>query len=803
MIKNYLKLAFRHLLRKKTFSFINIFGLTVGLTGCVLIGLFIADELSFDKFNLHADRIARVTAEMRYNGTLYNTEVTGTRVGPRFQSVFPAIEAFTRTYVGRTIVANGATHFEEKNFLYADSSFFRIFTFQVLKGDPNPLGSKEDIVLTESTAKKYFGQEDPIGKILRIRDAKDCRIAAVVADPPHNSQLQFDIIARFDILDRPDEWLSANWITYFLLRDPHGFAPLEQQINAYMQNPGIRNEAGTTGADFLKYHLEPLTRVHLYSNLNGFTPNGSIVTVYVLTIIAILILAIACFNYTNLAIAQSAARMGEIGVRKVLGAAKSQLFTQFTGESLLITFLAMILAIAISIQLLPAFNNITGKHLDWTSLLRLQPLTLLLAATILIGFLAGAYPALVLSGTRLISILRSGFRVTGARNRTRSSLVVLQFAISLFLIITTMVILQQMNYIRHKDLGFDRDHVVVLPIDYRMHDRYQTVKSAISRLPGVVNISGSYDLPVSVGWTDGLSTNNGNEQVSISVHAIPTDLNFISTMNMRLLAGKDFTANDFPEITARDSTQPLYRFILNETAVRKLGWTPEQAIGKRASKGNSGLIVGVVRDFNFTSMHEPIGPLILFPDTGYVHYLIVRLTGSQPGSEPGNQLPAQIDRLQTTWKSIIPDRPFSYHFLDEDYDRLYQSEQRTGQLFTLFSGLAIFLALLGLFGLAAISTVQRTKEIGIRKVLGADSLNIALLLARNFLLLIILAFAIATPVAWIVSANWLNNFSYRITLPVWTFPLAGLAVLLVAFATVSYHAWRASRLNPAVSLKTE
>jgi putative ABC transport system permease protein len=336
-----------------------------------------------------------------------------------------------------------------------------------------------------------------------------------------------------------------------------------------------------------------------------------------------------------------------------------------------------------------------------------------------------------------------------------------------------------------------------------MHDRYQTVKSAISRLPGVVNISGSYDLPVSVGWTDGLSTNNGNEQVSISVHAIPTDLNFISTMNMRLLAGKDFTANDFPEITARDSTQPLYRFILNETAVRKLGWTPEQAIGKRASKGNSGLIVGVVRDFNFTSMHEPIGPLILFPDTGYVHYLIVRLTGSQPGSEPGNQLPAQIDRLQTTWKSIIPDRPFSYHFLDEDYDRLYQSEQRTGQLFTLFSGLAIFLALLGLFGLAAISTVQRTKEIGIRKVLGADSLNIALLLARNFLLLIILAFAIATPVAWIVSANWLNNFSYRIMLPVWTFPLAGLAVLLVAFATVSYHAWRASRLNPAVSLKTE
>jgi putative ABC transport system permease protein len=795
MISNYLKLALRHLLRKKTFSFINIFGLTVGLAGCVLIGLFIADELSFDTFNKNAPRIARITCEAAFDGTLNNVAVTGTRVGPRFQSVFPRIEAFTRTYVGRTIVANGVNHFEENNFLYADSAFFRIFTFPILNGDPDPLSSKDNLVMTESAARKYFGQDDPIGKILRVRDTGNYRVAAVIADPPHNSQLQFSIIARFDNLEKPDEWLSANWITYLLLRDPHDFAPLEQQVNAYMQSPLIHGETRLTGSDYLKYHLEPLTRVHLYSKLDGFTPNGSITTVYVLTIIALLILAIACFNYTNLAVAQSSARMGEIGVRKVLGAAKNQLFTQFTGESLLITFLAMILAIAISTQLIPVFNGITGKHLSWTDLIRLKPLSLILAAAIGTGLLAGAYPALVLSNTRLISILRSGFRVTGARNGLRRSLVVLQFAISLFLIITTMVILGQMDYIRHKDLGFDRDHVVVIPIDYRMHNRYQSIKTAISQLPGVINISGSYDLPVSVGWTDGISANNGKQPVSVSVHAIPTDLNFIATMNMQLLAGKDFTPNDLPEITARDSAQPLYRFILNETAVRRLGWTPGEAIGKRVSKGNSGLVVGVVRDFNFTSMRDPIGPLILFPDTGYVHYLLVRVTGAH--------LPAQLDRLQTTWKSIVPDRPFSYHFLDEDYNRLYRSEQRTGELFTFFSALAIFLALLGLFGLAAISTVQRTKEIGIRKVLGANGFNIALLLARNFILLIVVAFAIATPVAWIASSNWLNDFSYRITLPVWTFPLAGLAVLLVAFATVSYHAWRASRINPAVSLKTE
>jgi putative ABC transport system permease protein len=311
-----------------------------------------------------------------------------------------------------------------------------------------------------------------------------------------------------------------------------------------------------------------------------------------------------------------------------------------------------------------------------------------------------------------------------------------------------------------------------------------------------VNISGSYDLPVSVGWQDDVTANTGKENRQVSIHAIPADLNFINTMDMRLLAGRDFDIRDLPENTSKDSTLPYFRFILNESAVRKIGWTPEEAIGKRVDKGGAaGEVVGVVRDFNFASMRQPIGPLVIFPDTGYVHYLLARVNSAN--------LPALIGRIQTNWKSIIPDRPFSYHFLDEDYDRLYQTERRTGQLFTLFSALAIFLALLGLFGLAAISTVQRTKEIGIRKVLGADTFNISLLLARNFMLLIIVAFAVATPLAWIVSASWLNNFSYRIMLPVWTFPLAGLAVLLVAFATVSFHSWRASRMNPAVSLKTE
>ena len=795
MISNYLKLAIRHLFRKKTFSFINIFGLTIGLTSCSLIGLFITDELSFDHFNTNAPRIARVTSERSSGGTINLYAMTGTIAGPRFKSIFPAIEDFTHIYVGRTIVSNGPTHFEENNFLYADSSFFRIFTFPFLKGDPNALNGKENIVLTASTAKKYFGADDPIGKTLRIADTKDYRVAAIVADPPGNSQLQFDFVARFDNLNKPLEWGTANWITYLLLKTGQSVKPLERQINTYMQSPATRAETGFQGTDYLIYHLEPLTRVHLYSKLDGFTSNGSITTVYILTVIAILILAIACFNYTNLAIAQSSSRTGEIGVRKVLGAAKSQLFTQFTGESMLIAFIAMILAAVISSQLLPVFNTLTGKHFVWNDLLQTRPLLTFLIATFLIGGLAGAYPALVLSNTRLISILRSGFRITGGHNGLRRTLVVIQFSISLFLIITTLVILRQMDYIRTKDLGFDRDHMVVIPIDWNIHNRYNVVKTAMSQLPGVVNISGSYNLPVSVGWQDGITTHNGNNEVNVSVHAIPTDLHFIETMDMHLIAGRDFTPADLPENTGKDSTRPLYRFLLNESAVRKIGWTPQEALGKIVSKNQPGIVVGVVRDFNFTTMRDPIGPLILFPDTGYVHYLLVRVNGAN--------LPAQLDRMQATWKDLVPNRPFSYHFLDEDYNRLYQADQRTGQLFAVFAGLAIFLALLGLFGLAAISTVQRTKEIGIRKVLGADALNISLLLARNFILLIIIAFAVATPLAWIASANWLNNFSYRIDLPVWTFPLAGLAVLLVAFATVSFHAWRASRMNPAVSLKTE
>ncbi|HEY4063146.1 MAG TPA: ABC transporter permease [Puia sp.] len=802
MIRNYLKLAFRHLLRKKVFSFINLFGLTVGLVSCILIGLYITDELSFDKFHTKADRIVRVTMDYQKGnaGTPRQLASTGLRPGPRFQQVFPVVEAFARVIPSPSLVSYGENHFSEDNILCVDSTFLRIFSFPVLHGDPNSLNSKENIVVSASAAKKYFGTTDAVGKVLRLNDTKNYNVSAVVADPPGNSQLKFDFLISFrNVTDgRTESWWTANYITYLLLKSSGQIALLQQQIGDYMKKPEIRKEAGLEANDYLTFHLEPLKQVHLHSSLQGIEPNGNIVYVYVLAVIAILILVIACFNYTNLAIAQSANRTGEIGIRKVLGAGKSQLFAQFTGESLLITFLALVLAVVISIQLLPVYNNMTGKHLVAGDVLQIRTLGAILLTGLVIGLLAGSYPALVLANTRLIQILKSGFRITGGNAGLRKTLIVAQFVISLFLIITTVVILQQMNYIRKKDLGLDRDHVVVLPISYKILNRYDLLKKSISAIPGVQNASGSYHLPITATWGDGISASTEHGPISFSITCIPADLNYLSTMDMRLVAGSDFTQADLPANTAAptDTTTPRYRFILNETAVKQLGWTPQEALGKIVSKGEDpGIIKGVVKDFNFASMHQAIGPLMLFADTQWVRHMLVRINGAGMSST--------IARMEATWNKLIPGRSFDYHFLDDDYNRLYTAEQRTAGIFTVFSSLAIFLALLGLFGLAAITTIQRTKEIGIRKVLGANLLNISMLIARNFVVLVGISILIAAPLAWLASAKWLEGFAYRVQLQYWIFLAAGAGVIAIAFATVSYHAIKAGRLNPVESLKTE
>jgi putative ABC transport system permease protein len=801
MSAKFLKRTFRHLFKQGGFTGTNIIGLTVGLTACILIGLFVADELSFDTFHSRADRIVRVTWEFSTGGTVNHFATTGTKVGPQFKRSFPAVENFTRTVIYPAIINHGTDYFNEKKVLYVDSSFFSIFSFPLLEGDPNSLKSTGNIIVTASAAQKYFGTTDVIGKALRVGGTKDYTVSAVAKDPPRNSQIQFDFIVSFDNLDaaKSEQWRAANYVTYLLLRNPAAIGPLQSSIDAYVQTPQVRKDAEVEGNDYIRYHLESLTRVHLHSPYSPYfaiEPNGNITYVYVLVLIALLILVIACVNYTNLAIAQSSARTGEIGIRKVLGASRSQLFSQYAGESVFVTFIALTLSIGVAIILLPLFNDMTGKHLIAADLAQIRPLAVILGTGLIIGLFAGAYPAIVLANTRLVNILRSGFRITGGQASLRRTLIVLQFVISLFLIITTAVILQQMSYIRNRSLGLDRDHVVVLPLDDNMLNRYDGLKTAIMANPGVIGVSGSYNLPISPTWNDGLTAMTNQGKVNFPITVIPADLGYLATMKMQVLAGSDFTQADLPVNTnAKDSTKPVKHVILNETAVRKLGWTRQEAIGKMIATYEPAIVKGVVRDFNFASIHESMGPLMLLCDPKLVRNMVVRVSGKQ--------LPATIERIHAVWKTYVPNRPFEYHFLDEDYNRLYATEQRTARLFTLFASLAILLACLGLFGLAAISTVQRTKEIGIRKVLGAGVLNICLLVSNSFLRFVGLAILIAAPLAWWAAGHWLDSFAYRIAVGVWIFPAAGASAALLAFGTISIHAVRAARANPAKSLKTE
>ncbi|HEV3222195.1 MAG TPA: ABC transporter permease [Puia sp.] len=799
MFKNYFKIALRNLKKNKLYSFVNIIGLTIGITSCILIGLYIGHELSYDRFHKNADRIVRITMEYSNGGTIGRYAQTGTKVGPQLKRTFPSVNAFARTFKFPRVITYRDKIFNEKNFLYADSSFFNIFSFQLIKGNPNTaLNAPHQLVMTETMAKKYFGNEDPVGKSLLISNSENYLVTGITRDPPGNSQMQFDFIASFSSLEqsKSEDWWTANDITYLLLNSAVQIPLLEKQVTSFMRTTQVRKEARVDGSNYLTYHLEPLVKVHLYSSLDGFEPNGNITYIYILGAIAILILLIACVNYTNLATAQSVARGGEIGIRKVLGAGPGQLFIQHLGKSAFLTFIALLLAVFLSIQLLPLFNRLADKSLTASSFF--HPITLfsLLLLGLIVSLLAGTYPAFVLSKAKLAGILKSGFSFTSSGGGLRKSLIVLQFVISVFLIISTIVILQQLSFIQHKKLGFDKDHIVVLPVDYQMHRDYDEIKKTISLNPNVIAVAGSNQNPTFVQWGDGIHIDKGTEQKDLSINCIPADLDFIKTLGMQIIAGTDFSMADMHLMdTSANFKNYRYTFILNESAVKAIGWKPQEAIGRTVEKGFPGIIKAVVKDFHFSSLHQPIGPLLIFLDTQYTSQLFVKISGKD--------ITGTLKYLQTVWKERVPFRPFEYHFLDEDYNALYKVETRTSQLFSFFSTTAILLACLGLFAMTAFTTVQRTKEIGIRKVLGANVLNIASLLSIDFLKLVVIATIIAFPLAWWVMNQWLQDFTYKINIQWPVFVLAGLAAILISMITLSFQAFKAAMANPVNSLRSE
>ena len=796
MFKNYFKIAWRNLIKNKISSSINIAGLTIGLTCCLLIALYIQHELSFDKFEKNGDRIARVIMQYSFAGSSESNEgnYTSVRVAAIFPKTFPEIESAIKMTEYSRVVRYDDKMFDEKNFMYADANFFDIFSFKLLSGNVHDaLSAPYDIVLTESTAKKYFGNSNPINKTLRVgNDSNLYHVTGVMQDCPSNSQIQFDLLASFSSLgltpDYENSYWDANYTTYLLLKNKNAITSLQAKLPAFM-----KKEMEGQGAT-VNFFLEPFNKIHLYSPYDSFVPNNSINYIYILAAVALLILIIACFTYVNLSTARSLERAREVGVRKVIGALKKQLFWQFINESALLSLIAVLLSLILSALLLPFFNNLCNEQLQMQALFSLPFILFSLAVALIISFLAGIYPALILTKFQPVKVLKGAFKNTASGQALRKSLIVFQFAISVFLIVSTFIVQQQLYFIQHKKLGYDREHVLVLPMDDKMLANINVIKQQFKADADVLSVSRCVRSPLEGGGGYNMRSAAMPDNEQMAVYANPVDEDFINTVGLRLIAGKNFTQQDIKDVSV-DSGR-IYHFILNESAAKQLGWTPQQAVGKKMFLDNSrpGYVAGVVKDFNFQSLHNPIKPFVLFPEIRG-RELLLKLNGQH--------LSQTISFLQSKWKELVPDRPFEYHFLDKDYDKLYQSEIRLGTIMNLFAGIAIVLACLGLFGLSAYTVQQRFKEIGIRKVLGASVGNIVITLSIDFILLTGIAIVIAIPAAWWVSAKWLQGFSYRTSVTWHVFAAAALATILLAIITVSLQAIKAAIANPVKSLRTE
>jgi putative ABC transport system permease protein len=791
----YLKIAVRSLWKNKASSFINVFGLTVGMTCCLLIGLYIQHELSFDKFQVNGDRIARVIMEYHFDGSREKPakgKYTSTKVAPVFSRTFPEVESAVRMTDYDMIVRHNDKMLVESNFMFADSSFFKTFSFHLLQGNENnALNGPDKIVLTQSAAKKYFGIKDPVGEILLIgSEGSPYEVTGVMQDYPSNSQIKFDFLTSFSSMRANQErtYYNANYTTYLLLKDERSFGSLQSKITRFM-----KKEMTGSGSS-INFYLEPFNKIHLYSEYAAFVPNTSINYLYILGGVAVLILVIVCFTFINLTTARSINRAREVGVRKVVGAAQAQLFWQFMSESFLICSLSILLSIQFAILALPYFNQLTEIQLSLATLFSSSFLIFCALITVLVSLFAGSYPALVLSGLQPVKVLKGVFKSTASGKSVQQSLIVFQFTISVLLIVSTVIIQKQLYFIQHKNLGYKREHVLVLPIDPKTSEILPTLKNQLKTNPNIISASRCMATPVNIAAGFSMRTTLMPENEVLPVNANPVDEDYIKTTGLQIIAGADFTEQDIRDANPKNQNEKQYHFILNESAAKQLGWTPEEAIGKTMFMELKGTVRGVVKDFHFQSMHNAIKPLILFPEPRG-RQLLVKVAGGE--------LPPTIAFLEQTWKQLVPQLPFDYKFLDDEYEKLYRSELQLGKVMNLFSGIAIMLACLGLFGLSSYVVQQRIKEIGIRKILGASLFSIVMLVSKNFVRLIIIALFIAFPLGYLLMDKWLQDFVYRVDIQWWVFFVAGIAAIGIALLTVSFQSIKVAVMNPVKSLKSE
>lgn len=803
MFKNYFKIAVRNLWNNKIFSAINILGLAIGLAICLLIALFVTDELGYDKYNEKADRIYRVNADFVVNGGAFKERVSPAQLGTTLVNDYPQVENAVRMIdFGDMLVKKGEQTLVEHNAAFADSTLFDVFTLPLINGNPKTaLTLANTMVISESMAKKYFNTTDVLGKTLLVDNTNTYTISGVMKDMPANSHIHLNFIKAMAGNDesRDDHWMSDDFTTYILAKPGTDEAMLntylKQVTKKYMES-SLMKMTGSSISDIEKkgghfgYKVIPVTKIHLFSTLTSeIEPSGNIQYVYSFIVIAIIILLIACVNFMNLSTARSAGRSKEVGVRKVLGSQRSNLISQFLVESVLTSFIALVLAILMSAILLPFLNELAGKKLVLDIFAANWVLVSLMLTAIVVGLLAGSYPAFFLSSFEPVKVLKGKIATGFKGGWLRNSLVVFQFATAVILIVGTLVIYSQLNYIRNKKLGYKREQVLVLENTASLWVHAKTFKEEISHIPGVEAVTMAGSMPTTTSFSTGIFSKDAarSEGQVLGLTEWNVDADYIPTLGMELVQGRNFS----PKLPTDSQT-----VIINETAARLLGFTKDP-LNKVLYYGGSALnVIGVVKDFNAGSLRNKIPPVV-FKLSEARDRMALRITA--------DKISSVIPQIEKAYHGMdkMAGQPFIYFFLDDDFNRLYNAEQRTGKLFLSFAFFAILIACLGLFGLVTYAAEQRTKEIGIRKVLGSSITGIVTLLSKDFLKLVAIALIIGSPLAWFIMNRWLEDFAYRINISWWVFAMAAFFAIAITLITVSFQTIKAALANPVRSLKSE
>jgi len=804
MIRNYVKTAWRNLAKNKVFSFINVFGLAVGLACCMFIAAYVYSELTYDTYSVNSKQLYRVGINTLSNGSATDFPNVDIAVGPGMKNTYPQILSFTRlTNWKQTFVSYKNRQFKEQKLVLVDPNFLELFSIPLLQGnDKTCLTEPNSIVITNALSIKYFGNEAPIGKTLKIGNDL-MKVTGVIDKVPDNSHFHYDAFISSSTFHDPQQtWSNVGYYTYLLLdknADPKKLEAQFPQLVAKYVVPEVQHDMGVSLAEAqkavntFKFYLQPITDIHLHSSTKfDMEPNGDMSYVYIFGALAAFILLLACINFTNLSTASSSKRSKEVGIRKVMGSLKEWLVTQFLVESVMLTLLSMILALAIVWVLLPYFNDLAGKHISNGFFLSFKAIAIGIGLTLFVGILAGLYPAFFLSSFRIINVLKGTTGTEPAKkNFLQSSLVVFQFTISTALIIATFIVYQQLHYMQNKKLGYDKEQLLVLNDTYLLGNNEYPFKDQLMRDSRIMNATVSTDIPgnSNMSGTEIYPQEKASDETKNEIHCniYRIDGNYLSTFGIKLASGRGVSP-DFPA----DSSA----VVINEAAVSELGWNKTDPIGKTIVRSGrrAFTVVGVVKDFNYTSAKQKVAPLMMLP---------MHRHGSIVLKIKATEISNLVADIKKQWDDYKAGGPFSYYFVDEQFASLYSAEQRTGHIFTSFAVIAVIIASLGLFGLAAFMIKLRIKEIGIRKVLGASSGNITAMLSAEFLKLVLIAIIISFPITWFAMHKWLQDFAYRTAIQWWVFVLAGFVALLIALITISFQSIKAAIANPVESLRSE